>query len=782
VRASRSRDTEAGCAEGATSVGDAYIVARGILALALLLATACSPPQQDARFRVALALADFVEHQRYNLTTDLVSPPEEIGLDQLVHGWRIEGTANSRKSHAEIATRVGRIEVFSSDGDLTGLEIELALSDGPPKPRQVNVAVNGRVLGPLWVTGGWTTHRVDVPGELVRTGRNILELRTGYVPKASDKLPPVRLRRLRLESKSGRPVWLQRPGTIRTLDDGSEATLERVVEMPTASHVDVVLEVPHGAYLGGELEVTPATGEEFESVDAYVHLLDREQSEKRLAHMHFERKPARRRKLAVSLTPWSGQLVRLRFGITGSSNAVLRWHGVGVRGSGPVAVAAPRPPIDCTLPERTGRLGQPDVLVILLDAARADAFSPYDGPYETPATERLAEDGTVFLNALAPAPWTGQSVPAMLTGLHSDVLGVDVWGSRLPAEVATLAELMLSAGYLTVLWSQHPLYWTSPGLERGFERAHHSEETTYQVLPSAKELLFDDRPTFAFVHLMPPHLPYTPPAPHRGAYSSWYEGEMAVDAESLGGYSLRRERKKLSEADLRYVRDRYQENVAFADALLGRVLDLLDRRNRYSDALVVLLSDHGEAFLEHGRFKHGLDVHREMLHVPLVVKWPSAMAGFRSVVDEPVSLLDLVPSLVDGLGLSAGGHGFQGRSLLPLAFEGRAMERALYARTRGVLLHPEHPPRPKLMLELGNWRLLYDPLAERSRLYRADRDPLERHDLASEEPLRALLLRQSLLIQTAWNRRLRESWDSGKGVEGLAPETVEQLRRLGYVN
>jgi arylsulfatase A-like enzyme len=369
----------------------------------------------------------------------------------------------------------------------------------------------------------------------------------------------------------------------------------------------------------------------------------------------------------------------------------------------------------------------------------------------------------------------------MLTGIYSDALGIDVWRSRLPEDVPTLAELMLSAGYRTVLWSQHVLYWTSPGLDRGFELAHHSKETTYRVTPSAEDLLSDDRPTFAFVHLMPPHLPYDPPAPHRGAYSSWYRGDMAVDAESLGRYSLRRERRKLSEADLRYVRDRYQENVAFADALVGRVLDVLDRRNRYNDALVILLSDHGEAFLEHGRFKHGLDVHREMLHVPLVVKWPSSVGGFRSVVAEPVSLLDLVPSLVDGLSLSAD-HGFQGRSFLPLAFEGPGVRRDLYALTRGVLLHPEYPPRTKLMFESGDWRLLHDPLTERSRLYRIDRDPLERYNLASEEPLRALFLRQSLLIQTAWNRRLRESWNVEDRVDGLDPETVEQLKELGYVN
>jgi arylsulfatase A-like enzyme len=369
----------------------------------------------------------------------------------------------------------------------------------------------------------------------------------------------------------------------------------------------------------------------------------------------------------------------------------------------------------------------------------------------------------------------------MLTGLYSDALGVDVWGSRLPENVPTLAELMLSAGYRTALWSQHPLYWTSPGLERGFEKAYHSKGS-YGVTPVAEDLLFDDGPTFALVHLMSPHLPYTPPPPHRGVYSSWYQGEMSVDAESLGRYMQPGARRKLSEADVRYVRDRYQENVAFADALLGQVLDLLDRRDRYAETLVVLLSDHGEAFLEHGRFKHGQDVHREMLHVPLIAKWPASVAGFRPVVPERVSLLDLLPTLVDGLSLPGDGPGFQGRSLLPVAFEGRGDERAFYAVTRGVLLQPDYPPRPRLMLEAGKWRLLYNPLTEHSRLFRGDRDPLETRNLTFEKPLRALSLRQSLLIQAAWNRQLRQGTEADGGAKKLDPEMIEQLKALGYLN
>ena len=86
------------------------------------------------------------------------------------------------------------------------------------------------------------------------------------------------------------------------------------------------------------------------------------------------------------------------------------------------------------------------------------------------------------------------------------------------------------------------------------------------------------------------------------------------------------------------------------------------------------------------------------------------------------------------------------------------------------------------MLESGEWRLLYNPLAGRSRLYRGDRDPLETHNLAFEEPLRALWMRQSLLIQAMWNRQLRQRWDGDGEARKLGPEMIDQLEALGYVN
>ncbi len=640
----------------------ASTTAAGIALVALLLGGTCRSPQRE--WRSALDLADFVDHQDLNLSTELISPPDGVGLDNVGSGWELRHDEGGEPV-AEMRRQLGRLRVYSPHADLAAVELELGLSPGfGPGPVSVNVDLNRQSLADLDVAESWTTYRMEVPAETVVSGLNVLDV---WHMERSRTQPSVRLRRARLLSKSGRPLWPRRPDHIRarSVEDGT--SVERVVEMPATSLLDVVLRVPEGAHLTGRFDVEPAPGEDFAFVETSVRLLDEDGEEHGLLEERAEGAVADRT-LDVDLDEWSGELVRLRWEVEGPSNALVRWHGARVLSTEP-GLEPPPLPITRVAPDRSGRLGRPDVIVILLDAARADAFSPFGGPHETPAVARLAADGTTFRQAVAGSSWTLPSVSAMLTGLYSDTLGVGAWEDRLPDAVPTLPELMTSAGYRAVLFSQHPFYRYEKSFRRGFKRfrALNGRDTT--VLPLRRELMAARRPTFALVHLLPPHTPYTPPAPFRGRYTSGYTGDMKVDAEHLNSFHPE-DPGRPSEADVSYVHERYLENAAYADSLVGRVVERLQRHGAYDNAMVVLAADHGEGFLEHGRFLHSQNVHREVLHVPLVVKWPASVAGFRKVVDAPVSLLDIVPTLVDGLALDGAEDGFQGRSLLPLVFGG----------------------------------------------------------------------------------------------------------------
>ncbi len=751
---------------------------RATLGTALLL-IGCSPSSETELRGPSLRLSEVVSFQQHQVSTDLVSVPEGIGLDQVGYGWRQETDASTADSWLRLSTLPGVVELFSADGDIDQIEVELSGSDsGGPQP-PIRIRLNGERLERIVAPEGWVRLQIEVPADRVNRGLNRLEFVQPTVESggASQPASQMRLRRVRVRSSSGRQPWATRPESIRVAEDGSDT-----VSMPVASSLEAVLALPEAARLQGRFTFEPADRNVKEPVYVYVTLLDDSGTEQTLFHDRLYKRVGRPQSLGLDLADWANKQVRLRIGITGRGNGVLRWLDLGISGTGSVALAPPLPPIPSAMAPRSGKLKRSDVMVVLLDAARADAFSPWGGPHPTPGIERLAREGTVFANAISPAAWTGQSVPAILTGLFPDTLGIGSWGSRLPLAPPTLAEMMANNGYRTVLWSQHPLYSNHESYRRGFQEFYRTPRGAYDTVPGVEILTAEDRPTFSFVHLIPPHAPYTPPPPYRGSYSGWYQGKMPVDAERLNSYPRRRDPGSVTDQDRRYVFDRYLENAAFADALVGRILDALTLAGRYDETLIVVLSDHGEAFLEHGSFLHTKTVHREMLHIPFVIKWPRSAALPSSVLASPVSLVDLVPTLVDGLALETQGPGFQGTSLLSAASEGRATERAVYAMTRGGN-DPQRPPRVRLMLEVDGWRLLCSPDRQSLALFRPATDPLETEDLASENPLQTLLLRQAVRAQRHYNRGLLDLESATtEEVESLDPKMVEELEALGYLN
>lgn len=734
----------------------------------------CAPQDDGVPENTSIRFEEVAEFQTGNLTTDLIAVPEGVGLAAVDHGWQRVDDAESGDSWLAVAGKLGRLTVFSADGDLEELELELKFGDDSRRRKlPVHVLLNGNRIDRIHPTETWSSISVKVPQEEVRRGMNILELtpRSASRLEAEDGGPQLQLRRLRLRSESGRTAWPARPQALE-IDDS--------IAMPATSFVDLVLAVPQGARIAGRYTFELASSEN-RPVWAYIQLLDEQGRQRTLLNKRFLKSARRAREVEVDLSGWAGNLVRLRVGTTGPGNGVVRWSDLRVTGNSPVERPDSLPPIRRTDGPRSGRLGQPDVFVILLDAARADAFSPFGGPYPTPATERLAGDGTVFERALAPASWTGQSVPSMLTGLYPDSLRVGALGSRMPDEIPTLPELMSAKGYRTVLWSQHPLYQNHKSFRRGFEEVHRSTPGVYDDLPDGTVLLADDRPSFAWIHLIPPHTPYQPPKPFRGLYTSGYSGTVSAEDQYLSRFPHNEDPASLAEADLQYLWNRYLENVSFADSLVARLLAELEHRGRYRSSLIVLLSDHGEAFLEHGAFLHTRSLHTELLHVPLIVKWPADQTGFADRDSTPVSLVDLVPTLVDGLDLAGAEAGYQGTSLLPGAFDGVTAKRTLYAVTRGVE-DRRKAPKPAIMLQSGPWRLLHNHLGASDLFFNHEEDPGETRDLSTAEPLQALLLRQALLSQAHSNRYLLGTPTDAAEVEELDPEVVEQLKALGYLN
>ena len=329
--------------------------------------------------------------------------------------------------------------------------------------------------------------------------------------------------------------------------------------------------------------------------------------------------------------------------------------------------------------------GRPNVLLLILDTVRAVNLSAYG--YVRPTTpnlKALAEEGARFERALATAPWTLPSHASMFTGRYPHETTAD-WMEPLDATHPTLAEALAARGYRTGGFVANRLFGTQEwGLERGFTRyegyarsvgqALDNGTLTRKAIARASRLLSTywmpgrknaermnddlldwldglegDRPFFAFVNYYDAHEPYVEELPDR----RFSEGEPLTRRI--------RTSQRHTAAEVAALRDAYDGAIAYLDDRLGRLVAELDRRGLRDNTLIIVTSDHGEEFDEHGHMSHGNSLYLPSLHVPLIMVLPSRVPA-GAAVPEWVTLRDLPATVLHLIGESAEAE-FPGRSL-----------------------------------------------------------------------------------------------------------------------
>jgi len=427
--------------------------------------------------------------------------------------------------------------------------------------------------------------------------------------------------------------------------------------------------------------------------------------------------------------------------------------------------------------ELAGSLAGRSVVVFVADSLHSAHLSSYGYERETsPFLDRLAERGVRFANAYSQTAWTLSSVSSLFTSVEQERHGVLHIDEQLSDSFTTLAQLFAAKGYRTAAVVQNGIIYPHTQLDRGFEHYDvygFNPEGTRALLDRSREhLAQSDRPLFLYVHLTPPHMPYKPPAPFDARFvDPEYAGE--VDGTIASCAALSQSGLAPGHPDVEHLEGLYDGNVAFADSEIGTLVEELWRAGRLAEFAIVATSDHGEAFMQHGVQGHNAHVYEEMVRVPLVLAAPGSALPAGAVVGDPVWLLDLMPTLIELLGLGAPAHGMRGRSLAPLVREPAAsFQRPLFLSSR---YYADKESRLQLAVRRGRWKLVrrVDELA----LYDLESDPAEARDLRAEFPLHAAVLARQL---AEWyEEALREGVEAAR-VE-LSQEALEQLKQLGYV-
>jgi arylsulfatase A-like enzyme len=251
----------------------------------------------------------------------------------------------------------------------------------------------------------------------------------------------------------------------------------------------------------------------------------------------------------------------------------------------------------------------------------------------------------------------------------------------------------------------------------------------------------------------------------RGRFTSGYEGRLTLPL--LGFGKANASWKPPARRDRRFVVGAYDEELLFVDAQLARLFEGLQERGLLDEVLVVLTSDHGEEFFDHDGFEHGHTMFQELLRIPLLF-WGPGVKPAR--IEAPVSLVDVVPTLLDALGLEPVA-GLAGRSLWPLLGGAVApAQRSLIAE--GTL----HGPDRKALVRWP-WKVVVTA-GQAPRLYELVQDPQERRDLSKQAPERLAALLEELERRTGAASRERVSQLPAQ----LDEQTRRQLMELGYID
>ncbi len=636
----------------------------------------------------------------------------------------------------------------------------------PDAGQRMTVAVNGQLVGAFPAGRRWQVIEVPIPAavQLKGTNRVVLGFEEGVSPRAAgyggDPRPHsygFRSLQLRAADGSGRG-GVTVTDHVPAVGEGAKAAFR--LDRPATLVAPLQLDGDDTAF---ELRVARAGGSRGERVEVRPVAWPGRGGE-----LHLEK---------VVLGP-------------GEYDAERRWPVSGI-GAGATVVAFQvdtTEPVDVVVaalssptapspgeasPGRPAGGTRPDIVVVVLDAARPDHFGCYGGERPTtPNVDRLARGAAVFTRVFALAPYTLCSVPTMLTGTSFVHHGVVAKGDRLREDAVTLAEALRETGYRTAAFSATPNNSRAKGFDQGFDvfseswREHADTAGALDPFPLVRraeawlEAQVGEPPVFLLVHMVPPHEPYAPGARFDLFSQPGYDGPADGRWATLRAFN--RGAVSFDADDLRHVGDLYDGNLRRADAAFGQLLRSLEARPRWADTAVLVTSDHGEALGEHGRIGHNSTVFDEMLAVPFVLRLPASLSAAGIDTARIATLADLAPTLagIAGVGLSSAADGVD------------LLDRASVDPNRWFLARNSHEP-PVLGFRSGRWKAVLSPFNIGS-LYDLVEDPDETRDLVLErfEVFTGLELLAS--------RTLVGSTRTAADAEEDASDR-EMLRELGYV-
>ena len=416
----------------------------------------------------------------------------------------------------------------------------------------------------------------------------------------------------------------------------------------------------------------------------------------------------------------------------------------------------------------------------MVDTLRADHMSAYGYDRSTtPFIQSFASQGITFEHARSQASCTFPSVNSLLTSRYPNVFYRQPKGDMgIPDEIPSIAEILKERGYQTLAVSASPIVRRTPsqfnltgGFDRGFDLF--LESTGWRHGGKANRHIVNQidnigEPFLLYAHYMDPHDRYDPPQRYERRFAGEYDGHPFIKAGNPNPIASMLYADgpefELHENDIQHLVDLYDDEIRYFDGVMQRLIKRFEERGLLERTLIVFASDHGEEFLEHGQIKHCRGVWDTVTRVPLIFSIPGVEGGAR--IGAAVQNLDIVPTILDYLGIASDGLALEGATLRPL-IEGQPP----------VTTFAFSGQRQHRSADDGRFHLIFDGETGKMSLFDLREDPGEEHDIYSPDHPQASRLRSAI---DTWLAATGQDFTFAEDV-AAAKAKEEELRALGYL-
>jgi arylsulfatase A-like enzyme len=440
-----------------------------------------------------------------------------------------------------------------------------------------------------------------------------------------------------------------------------------------------------------------------------------------------------------------------------------------------------------------------NVVIISIDTLRADHVGSYGySKPTTPNLDRFAEENVRFARAYATSPWTLPSHASIFTGVYPAVHGANLSTNNINPRLPSIASELKGLGYKTGAIVCAPFLGTRYKLNQGFDlydtkilnsKLYKKDPVAEKVTKKGLKFLksVGQTPFFLFLQYWDPHHPYNPDQKYTDMFDPDYKG-------AIEGTDIRRRpdfnRKDLAPRDLEHILALYDGEIRYTDEWVQNFLDGLKKRGLADNTIVIILSDHGEEFLDHGGRAHLAQCWEETLRIPMMIRVPW-ITPKQKVVESLTSHIDVMPTIFALLGINKKIPHLQGVNLVPAFLDGTPLpQRAIMASTRiGQTTNDRSGPAGIWKVIIREDNLKYHDFRNSEygfkKLFDLSKDPGEKIDISITQPEDAREMYSLLRKKVRTNRKMKTKLKRGLKKQDLKVEMDEdhknKLRAVGYL-